>query len=141
MQMAEDIFVESLKVLSQEAAKAGIDLLIENNVLEPFNLVNSKNELLLCVTSDDLLRIIEKTAADNVYILLDVSHLKISANSLRFSSESFIRDVASYVKAVHLSDNNGVRDINKPITEEQIKGIFNAILLVKDNIENEGLLE
>ncbi|MCB2141094.1 sugar phosphate isomerase/epimerase [bacterium] len=115
--MANDIFVDSLKRLSEYSAVKGVDLLIENNVVAPFNLIDGKNELLLGVTADELLGILCSVDRDNVGLLLDVAHLKVSANALEFCPENFIRDLADTIKAVHLSDNNGQKDTNDQVTE------------------------
>ena len=118
MEEAEEIFVGSLKLLSHYAARCGVDIAIENNVLAPFNLINSRNELFLGLCSDELLRIIDKVNADNLYCLLDVAHLKVSAKALGFDPVQFIREVAPFVKAVHLSDNDGFEDSNETVTRE-----------------------
>ena len=114
---AGDIFIDSLKSLADYGAVKGVDLLIENNVVAPFNLINGENELLLGVTSDELLGILSAIGRDNVGLLLDVAHLKVSANALEFCPESFIRDLGGTIKAVHLSDNDGYKDTNDQITE------------------------
>lgn len=110
------IFIESLKNLVDYAVSKNIDLLIENNVVSSFNLVDGKNELLLGVTEDELLEIFEAVKRDNLGLLLDVAHLKISANALKFDPIDFIDGVAHKIKALHLSDNDGKRDTNDPIS-------------------------
>jgi len=115
---AEAVFVESLKELARAAAVEGIDILVENNVLTPSNCVNGANDLMLGVTSDDLLRILEGAGGSHLGILLDVGHLKISAGSLGFSAEEFIRDLGPYVRAVHMSENNGRQDTHRPVAED-----------------------
>lgn len=112
---AEIIFIENLQNLADFAALNGVELLIENNVAASFNLINGKNELLLGVTDDEINRILNKTSRNNLGILLDVGHLKVSANSLGFCPENFIRQLANMIKAIHLSDNNGQQDSHNPI--------------------------
>ncbi|MDD5129515.1 MAG: sugar phosphate isomerase/epimerase [Candidatus Omnitrophica bacterium] len=107
---AEDIFVNSLRELSHLSASYGVEILIENNVVTLGNTINSKNLLMLGVSSEDLLRILKKAGADNISILLDIAHLKVSANSLGFSPVSFIKDIKRHVRALHLSDNDGKND-------------------------------
>lgn len=113
---AEEIFIKSLRDIADYGTSKGVDLIIENNVAAPFNLIDGKNELLLGVTSEDLLKIFYAVGHDNLSLLLDVGHLKVSAQSLGFSPEEFIRDLAGYVRAIHLSDNDGSSDTNDPIT-------------------------
>jgi sugar phosphate isomerase/epimerase len=112
---AENIFIENLQNLADFAALKGVKLLVENNVVSPFNLINGKNELLLGVTADEIKGIMDKTSRDNLGLLLDVGHLKVSANALGFCPEDFIRQVSDRIKAVHLSDNNGQNDSHNKI--------------------------
>jgi sugar phosphate isomerase/epimerase len=150
---AGDIFIDSLKSLADYAAVKGVELLIENNVAAPFNLINGKNELLLGVTSDELLGLLGMIDRNNVSLLLDVAHLKVSANALGFCPESFIRDLASTIKAVHLSDNDGETDTNDQVTENswfwepllrfvstEVVWILEAYNLSVDVIEEQVLL-
>ena len=61
--------------------------------------------------------IIEKTN-DNVGLLIDVAHLKVSACSLDFSAEEYLQEFRSISSGYHLSDNNGLADDNNPVTED-----------------------
>ena len=115
---AEAIFVESLIMLAEEAERLGLGIAIENNVVIASNVVRSRNELLLGVTSDDLLSLLEKAGRKNVSILLDLAHLIISSNSLGFSPSLYVKDISPHVRIIHLSDNDGVSDTNQPLSEE-----------------------
>lgn len=118
MKDAEEIFVESLKRLCHFAGQFDVDIAIENNVLAPFNLVDSENQLFLGLFSHELLRILEKVGTNNLHVLLDVAHLKVSSMSLGLDPVQQIRDVAPFVKAVHLSENDGQRDSNQKVTRK-----------------------
>ena len=50
---------------------------------------------------------------DKVGLLVDVAHLKVSANTLNFKPEQYLLKLNKYIKAYHLSDNNGLADENK----------------------------
>lgn len=135
---AEDIFVESLKILADYATKYNISVIVENNVLAPFNLVNGENKLLLGVTAEEIIRIMDKIAKDNIGILLDVGHLFVSSKSLGFSAENFIDKCARFIKYIHLSDNDGHEDSNKPLVKESwfwkpLKevGCYNTVLVLE----------
>jgi sugar phosphate isomerase/epimerase len=116
-QEANQNFVDSLKTLADFAADKRIDLLVENNVATSFNLIDGKNEMLLGVTADELTGTFESVNRSNLGLLLDVAHLKVSANALKFDPVGFIRSLAHRIKAIHLSDNDGRRDTNGQITE------------------------
>jgi len=130
LEEAEDIFIESLKILSDYAREKGIKLAIENNVLSDVNLIDGQNKLLLGVRAEEIIRYITKTGRDNIGVLLDVGHLKVSAESLGFDSHEFIHSIASLIIGVHLSDNDGRTDTNSPINRESwfwspLKSILN----------------
>lgn len=115
---ALETFYESVKLLGTYAAEKGIALAIENNVVSPFNLRNGRNELLLGVTGGELKDLMQAVDMDNVRLLLDVAHLKVSATSLGFSPEAAIEEIAPWIMACHLSDNDGNADSNDVLTEE-----------------------
>lgn len=114
---AHRVFVESLKVLADYAAQQNSYLLIENNVLTEANLVEGENTLLLGITADDLSGILAEVNRENLGLLLDVGHLKVSAKTLGFSPDSFIEELKSHIRAIHLSDNDGIRDSNQKVQD------------------------
>ena len=116
--IAERIFLESMKILSEYAKDCNVKIAIENNVIAHFNLIDGRNLLFLGVQSEDLLRIFKKIRRENVYMLLDVGHLKISAHSLGFDPVEFVQVTAPYTIAVHLSENDGKTDSNMPILQD-----------------------
>ena len=54
---------------------------------------------------------------DNVNLLVDVAHLKVSAQTLGFDPEEMFRLCEPWIQAYHLSDNDGTRDSNESIRE------------------------
>lgn len=112
------LFVESLQILADFARQYHVDILIENNVLSPCNLIEGKNKLLLGVTADDIKGIFNSVSRDNIGLLLDVGHLKVSAKTLGQSPELFIRELAPNIRALHLSDNDGFTDSNQAVCEK-----------------------
>ena len=58
----------------------------------------------------------EKTA-DNVNLLVDVAHLKVSAQTLGFDPREMFKLCEPWIQAYHLSDNDGTRDSNESIQE------------------------
>jgi len=110
---AGEQFEESLRCLCRYGQERRVRILIENNVLAPFNLVDGRNEMLLGVTAQDLLDIVAKVGMSNLGLLIDVGHLKVSSGLLGFSTNSFLDAVAPFVEAFHLSDNDGVKDDNR----------------------------
>jgi len=111
------IFIERVNELSRYAANQNVRLMIENNVLSHNNYHEFKQNPLLMVDQDETEEIIEKTDS-NTGLLIDVAHLKVSANTLDFSSEQYLRHFKDMVSAYHFSDNQGLEDSNDLIDND-----------------------
>jgi len=114
---AKAIFVRGVQELADYAAGYDISLAIENNVLTSSNLTNGKNKLLLGVTPRELLDIVRSIDRKNVAALIDLGHLKVSAQTLGFSRRTFVQEVAPLAVEFHLSDNKGCIDEHGSISE------------------------
>jgi sugar phosphate isomerase/epimerase len=112
-----EVFVSRVTRLAEIAAKAGISLMIENNVLSAKNAQEfSANPLLMC-DPQECLEIMGSLPA-GVMQLIDVAHLKVSANSLNFDPAQMFELCGHRIAGFHLSDNNGLEDSNKPFGED-----------------------
>lgn len=116
-QVALDKFIANLNLISQEAEKEGIQILVENNVISRKNMNVFGQNPLLMTSTDECLYVMEKTSK-NVRLLVDVAHLKVSASTLNFDSSVFMRRLRPYTGGYHLSDNDGLEDLNMPFTED-----------------------
>ena len=111
-----EIFVKSLKELSLYAKKYNVEILLENNVLTKENYSTFGANPFLMVDYIECLKIMKKTPK-NINMLVDVGHLKVSAKTLKFSKRNFIINCRKWIKAYHLSDNDGYMDTNNAITK------------------------
>jgi sugar phosphate isomerase/epimerase len=93
-----------------------VNLLIENNVLAPFNLPSSRKNPLLCVSADECLELIHEISHPRLGLLLDTGHLNVSAKTLGFDLDLAVKKLAPHVQALHHSDNDGVEDTNHPLS-------------------------
>lgn len=110
------IFKESLIELVDFAMTKNVQLLIENNVLSKDNyLENNFKNIFLCVDSKEIIEIIRDINMPNFGLLLDTGHLKVSSSSLGLNLFEEASCLLNYAKAVHHSDNDGIRDSNKEI--------------------------
>ena len=116
-QQSLNIFIERVNELAEFSNKKGIKLLIQNNVLSEKNYNEFKCNPLLMTSADECIHVMENTPK-NVNLLIDVAHLKVSANSLKFNPANFLNKCHSWIKAYHLSDNNGKSDTNNTITDK-----------------------
>lgn len=109
-------FIDNVNKLAVYAKKYNITLLIENNVISPVNFESfGCNPLLM--TEYDETKFIFEHVENNVKLLIDVAHLKVSANTLNFDPIAYINNFSNITAAYHLSDNNGLEDSNEPFTE------------------------
>lgn len=118
LEQAHRTFVKSLRHLCAYSMERGVRFVVENNVIAPFNLVGGKNRLGLCATAEDILQTYLDVGSHNLGFLIDVGHLKVTANALGFDAHAFLDRVGPYVVAFHLSDNDGSADQNLPFSED-----------------------
>ncbi len=109
-EQALEIFLQSMRTLAEFASPLGVSLAFENNVVTH---ENRKGNRYLGVTQDEITFLCETLSNHNIGYLLDVAHLKVSARTLGFCPENFIRHTAHFLSAVHLSDNDGSSDSNQ----------------------------
>jgi len=111
-----DVFISRVNKLSEYAESKNIKLMIENNVLSQKNYLEFGDCPLMMVELEETAEIMEKTN-DNVGLLIDVAHLKVSARTLSFSAKEYLQEFKGLVSGYHFSDNNGLSDDNNPVTE------------------------
>ena len=112
-----DCFLKSVSSISKKAENKGIKIMIENNVLS----TKTKNEfhgnpLLMC-DAEECVKII-KQVPQNVKLLLDVAHLKVSAKSIGFDPIEMMKKCDDCVGGYHLSDNDGLSDTNETFLKD-----------------------
>ncbi|MGE3974337.1 MAG: sugar phosphate isomerase/epimerase family protein [Bdellovibrionales bacterium] len=107
-------FVDVTGQWAEKAKIYGVKLLIENNVLSPFNYKEFGQNILLMVTPEECRDVLKQLPG--VGLLLDVAHLKVSAQTLGFSAESLFPICGELIQGYHLSDNNGLADSNDAFT-------------------------
>ena len=105
-------FIKNVKYLSKFAEKHNVKLLIENNNLSQKEFNTFKKNSVLMATPSEIIYVLKKTPK-NVGLLLDLAHLKVSSNSLKFNLISAVKKLKKYVSGYHLSENNGKVDSNK----------------------------
>ncbi|MCX2982114.1 hypothetical protein EYC98_14730 [Halieaceae bacterium IMCC14734] len=112
-----EAFISRVSQLAEIAERAGVALMIENNVLSANNAKEfASNPLLMCDPEES--QNIMRRLPDSVTQLIDVAHLKVSANSLGFKPESMFDVCSERITGYHLSDNNGLEDSNKPFADD-----------------------
>jgi len=105
-----NIFRESVRKIVDYAEIKGVRIAIENNVLSEYNLIDGRNNLLLMCESWEYKRLFNEINSKNLGILLDIGHLKITSNLLKFNANVFIDELKDKTFAVHVHENNGRLD-------------------------------
>lgn len=111
---AVETFRRSLEELAPYAAERGVRLAIENNVLEPVNAVDGSNEHLLMCEAWEFRELFADLSAENVGVLLDTGHLRVTASTLSSDPQEFLETVRDDVVAIHAHDNDGSADEHRP---------------------------
>lgn len=112
-----ETFIERVGLLATAADSAGVELLIENNVVSSANFQRFGIDPLLMTRPEECRYVMENTPA-NVNMLLDVAHLKVSARTLEFDAADMFTQCGAWIRACHLSDNDGLEDQNRAVTED-----------------------
>jgi len=118
-------FINSLFELIDFAKSNGIKLAMEPNVVQKFNLIRNKNELLLFAELDEIEILFKFFKKNELGILLDLGHTVVTSHWLHFNKDYFIEKLQNRVSAIHISNNNGLQDQHKSLTKNcwQVKNL------------------
>lgn len=106
-------FLEALIKLAKYSKYRKVKIAIENNVISDYNLIDGKNKLLLMCELWEFEQLFNEINSKSLGILLDIGHLKVSSNILKFDAEEFIEKLKNKIFAAHLHENNGRVDEHK----------------------------
>lgn len=112
-----DTFIGNVRVVAEYAKGKNIQLMIENNVMSRGTQEKFGCNPLLFVDPDEA-QLICQSLPENVSILCDFAHLKVSAMTLGFPPGEFVEVVSEFIAGAHLSENDGFEDTNDNFTEE-----------------------
>lgn len=116
--VAIETYVESINELLDVANQNGIKIAMEPNVVQKFNLINGKNELCLFAEIDEINQLFKLIKNDKLGILLDLGHTSVTAHWLNYDKNEFVEKCKEKVSAIHVSNNNGLADQHKSLTED-----------------------
>jgi hypothetical protein len=111
-----NLFYDSINTILDIAENLNVHFLIENNVIARSNLLDGLNPLLGC-TSEEIIELFEFLRSNYLGLLLDTAHLKVTCNTLNLDIENELHKIHPYIKAIHHSDNDGLVDNNKPLSQ------------------------
>lgn len=112
-----ETFIDSMIEINNYAKKHGVKILIENNVLIPDNYKFGEIPF-LCVESEGVFKVFNSINDQNISLLLDTAHLKVSCKTLGLDLSEELMKIKKLIKGIHHSDNNGLFDSNSPIDKD-----------------------
>lgn len=115
-----------------------VDLLIENNVNSQENIIDGKNKLYLFAEPEETLQFFKQQNNPHLGLLVDLGHLNVSAKQLCFDKYKYIELLTPWIKAFHLSANNGIEDQGLPFQKDEwfmevLKKFPSAIKIIEIN--------
>ena len=110
---AYDIFISTIKDIAGYANAKGVKLLVENNVETTENVGHNGQSPLFLADVEDITRFFADIDDPRIGLLLDTGHAKVSAKTRGGRPEQFLEDLSPFIRAFHLSDNDGCRDTNQ----------------------------
>ena len=114
---ALSIFIDSVQVLVDFSKTHGIKIAIEPNVVQKFNLVKNRNDLLLLAEYDEIELFLKFFNKSDIGILLDLGHTAVTSHWLNFDKDDFVLKCKDRVSAIHVSNNNGKNDQHRSLTK------------------------
>jgi len=114
--VAIDTFIESSQKILDYAKSNGIKLAMELNVVQKFNLDKGKNNLLLFADYNETMKFLKNFKKNEIGLLLDLGHTSVTSHWLKFDKNKFVEKVKKFVTVIHASNNNGLQDQHKQLT-------------------------
>ncbi len=131
-------FIDSVIELVDLAKKNGIKLGMEPNVVQNFNIIDNQNKLLLFAELNEIEILFKFFKKNELGILLDLGHTSVTSHWLKFDKDQFVSKIKNNVIAIHISNNNGLRDQHKSLTKNcwQINVLkqFKNILIILESM-------
>jgi sugar phosphate isomerase/epimerase len=110
-------FIDSVQILVDFSKTHGIKIAIEPNVVQKFNLVKNRNDLLLLAEYDEIELFFKFFKKSDIGILLDLGHTAVTSNWLNFDKDDFVLKCKDRVSAIHVSNNDGKHDQHRSLTK------------------------
>lgn len=115
---AYDRFCTAFAHISKLCATEGIELFLENNVLsaENYRQFGKRNYMMMT----DYKSIVKMRERLDFRLLLDLGHLRVSANTLGLDYAKECDGLKKYVEWIHISENDGVFDEHRPLKRDSV---------------------
>lgn len=111
-----DMFLNNLDTIAKYSSNRDIKIFVENNVLTKKNLLAFKENPLLMTHCSEI-KDIFSAFPQNVGILIDVGHLKVSSMTFGLDATQELESLLPITSGYHISDNDGKSDSNLTFTK------------------------
>ena len=118
LEAATELFIDGLGQLLNHGKDRRVAVIMENNVVAAVNASGGVNDTYLFGDIESTRPILDHFGPEDLGILLDVAHLKVSSNVLGFDVLEMLDLIQDYVVALHVSENDGMADTNSKIDED-----------------------
>jgi len=115
--VAKALFIDRVNEVSSYARQKGVKILLENNVISETNFKEFGTNPFLMTDHFETIEMMNATD-NNVGLLVDVAHLKVSSESEGFCKNEYLESTADFTFAYHFSDNDGKFDSNEPFSAD-----------------------
>lgn len=142
IEQSTDRFCEAYEEIRMLAKAQGIEIYLENNVIDSANFERLGRRALAMMADSDAILALKKRL--DFRLLLDLGHLNATCYSLRKDFETEAKILAPHVEWLHLSNNNAIADQHRPLTGDcAVAAIYRSIAHPGDNVtlETKGDLE
>lgn len=117
-EQAYDRFCHAYEHIKKRCGQNGMNLFLENNVLNAENYREFHGCNYLMMT--DYHSIMKMKDQMEFNLLLDLAHLHVSTNTLGLDYAEECEKLGGYAKWIHISENSGVFDEHKPLQKDSI---------------------
>jgi len=111
--LARKYFIDNLKKVVRRAEKQNINIGFENHVIEKGN-----EQQLITAGISEIAEVFETIKSNRLFLHLDVGHLNVTANTLKFNRLNFLKKFRNKIYATQISKNNGKKDEHLPINKD-----------------------
>jgi len=115
---AIEIFVDEVKKIVDYANNRGIKVAMEPNVVQKFNLVENRNDLCLFAEYQEIEKLFKILRETSLGLLVDLGHTAVTSHWLKFDKDEFVQKCGKYTFALHVSNNNGLQDQHRSLTQK-----------------------
>ncbi len=112
---AYERFCMAYEYIAKLCAENNISLYLENNVLSAENYQEFHNQNYMMMT--DFTSVLKMKDQLTFSLLLDLGHLYVSCKTLGLDYSEECQKLKKYMKWIHISENNGIRDEHKALVK------------------------